>query len=72
VRTEAEIRRLAELLAWYAASGRISRQIGATQDNIVGVIAAIEYVLGDGPPNPVAGMIEDIREMRRLDAARSN
>jgi hypothetical protein len=67
MRSEAEVRKAAEALAWYWASGRVKRQGRDTENNIIGVTAAIEWVLGRGlaKNSPVAGMLMDISEMRQ-------
>jgi hypothetical protein len=66
MRTEEEVRRAAEAFAWLIASGRINRQNYETRQNILGTIAAIEWVLGtDDGTNPVAGTLRDIGAMRQ-------
>jgi hypothetical protein len=74
MKSEQEVYRAGKLFAWYVASGRIRRQNPATQDSIIGTIAAIEWVLehggADRDQNPVAGTLRDIEAMHLKDTGR--
>lgn len=62
MRSEEEVRKAIENLAWYAAIGR--QELGTWQ-NLVGVVAALEWLLGEEDGNPVAGTLRDIEAARR-------
>jgi hypothetical protein len=69
LRSKEEVRAAAEAFAWYVASGRIGRQTAETQHNIIGVIACLEWVQGEGAGNPVADSLRDIGKMRAGEEA---
>jgi hypothetical protein len=64
MRSEAELQAACEAFAWYFASGRYQRQNAETQNNLIGTVAALEWMKGDGANNPVAGTLRDIAAMR--------
>jgi hypothetical protein len=69
VKTEAEIREALRLNRWLIRSNRIHRQDLATQMNVCGVVAALEWALGLARPgdDPVGETMADILEMIRRD-----
>ena len=60
MRSESEVRRAAELHARYIADGALQRLNSSDRDCIVGVVACLEWVLGEGDSNPVAGTLKDL------------
>ncbi len=71
MRTEQEIRRAAKLFAWYVGSERIHRQVPETVQNIVGVDAALRWMLGE-PIDAIDGTLLDIDDMQRADSHKAN
>jgi predicted hydrolase (HD superfamily) len=61
MRSQTEVREAAELIAWYVATGGLSRQHPDNANSIIGTIAALEWMQGDEDKNPVAGMLRDLR-----------
>lgn len=68
MKSEAEVRKALEAFAWYLNSPRILRQDILTRNNLGGVLACLEWLLGKPEGAPlVEGTLEDIAEMRRRD-----
>lgn len=66
MRTEAELRAAQEALRWYTKSGWYLRQDPATANNVIGAMAALEWMAGTaGEGDPLAGMLKAFKAMRQ-------
>ena len=69
MKTEAEIRAAFEAFDWYIAgpnrdgNGRYMRQDEETQNNMIGVLAALDWITG-GHRNPIDDTLRNIAAMR--------
>lgn len=70
MRTESELRIAFDQVTWYVdgpdgKGGRVHKQEFATQMNVLGALAMLEWVLGgEREGNPVPPMLRDIVTMR--------
>lgn len=71
MRSEVEIAEAAKKLKWYLYSGRFHRQEPATKMNLIGVEAALQWVLGQ-EDGPVADTLPLIDDMQQIDSYKVN
>lgn len=64
MRSAEEVWQAAADLAWYIATGGLVRQGVETRNNLIGVVAALEWVQGEEGTSPITQTLADIRRAR--------